>query len=150
MPRRVALELQGDLDALHLVWLVLEELLGQVGPAEDQPEQKYATLVAVQEALTNILRHAYGGDSSFPLRIEVEAGEDRLSITAIDYGPPFTPEFHGHSTWDGPPREGGYGLPFIHTVMSNVFYRREGDANVLCMVKEFPARVPVEAAGGTP
>src|SRR4051794_12286775 len=60
--------------------------------------------LAVTEACTNVVRHAYIG-SEGPLEVEVVPGPGELTVTVVD---------HGSGIREGPRRDGaGLGLPLI-------------------------------------
>jgi serine/threonine-protein kinase RsbW len=96
---------------------------------------------AVDEALTNIIRHAYAGASDQPIwlafRLTRRPGQDStegLEITMSDHGPPVDPEkMCGRELSDIKP--GGLGLHFIRQSMDIVEFKRANDTNSLRMVK---------------
>jgi len=137
MSKRVALEIQGELDALHLIWTLLDQVMGGISDPPPPKQERYNTLVAVQEAVTNVLRHSYGGDLSRPFRVELVIEGNRLTITLVDFGPPFDPTVVEVQPDESKPGEGGYGIFFMRTVMNQIRYSREDGANILVMVKIF-------------
>ena len=98
---------------------------------------------AVDEALTNIIRHAYSGapDRSIELafrcvapRTDGKASGEGLEITMSDHGPAVDPEkLCGRELSDVKP--GGLGLHFIRQSMDVVEFQRANDANRLRLVK---------------
>lgn len=116
--------------------------------AEDcglEPAAVYAVQLAVDEAFSNIIEHAYEGEAPDSL-IECDCRISRsgLSITLRDCGRPFnplavpTPDFSA----DLEEREvGGLGLYFIHQLMDEVSFAFGNDpktgkaCNILTMVK---------------
>jgi anti-sigma regulatory factor (Ser/Thr protein kinase) len=63
--------------------------------------------------------------------------EERLIIEITDFGIPFNPLLQEapQVTDDISERKvGGLGVYFIKTVMDEVYYRREGDKNILTLV----------------
>ncbi len=97
----------------------------------------YEISLAVDEAVTNIITHAYtsGGGN---IRVVFARESDMIVITIEDEGSPFDP------TKFPPPdvsadlehREiGGLGIYLMRKVMDTVTYRREGCFNVLTMKK---------------
>lgn len=77
--------------------------------------------LAVQEAAANILRHAYRGAVDEPIRLELDADADRLSLTLSHDGDDFDPTAVPRPAFDGS-REGGFGLYLIHQCMDEVRY----------------------------
>ena len=126
----------------------------------------YAIQTAVDEACTNIIDHAYGGESSGVIIMECITSNDSLKIVLHDHGKPFNPqmvhrgrpgrsEHHDH----GQPhhhtsipvsvnhtrlkdvREGGLGLYFMYRLMDEIYFDFSPDAgNTLVMIKHKPAQ----------
>ncbi|HLU39808.1 MAG TPA: ATP-binding protein, partial [Planctomycetota bacterium] len=113
MSARVELRLSGPLDHLRLVWQAGETVLETV-PFQDDPEgTRYNVLVALQEMLTNVYRHAYRGDETRPVEVEMRADHDGFAVTLRDHGPPFDPRTAPIPALppDGvPPEVGGFGI----------------------------------------
>jgi len=97
---------------------------------------------AVDEAMTNILRHAYGGRPDQPIvltcshvRVELD-GKPHLGLEIVleDQGGPADPaKMRGRELEEIKP--GGLGLRFIHESMDVVEFRRTADRNQLRLVK---------------
>ncbi|GEM_PF-1632084 len=152
MGKRIALEVQGEVNALHLVWSLLDQVLGELPRAGGLQQERYNTLVAVQEAATNVIRHSYGGRLHKPFRVEMKLDGPRLVVTLVDQGPPFDPTCIHCEPDEDHPEEGGYGIFFMRSVMDRIHYSRVEDKNVLEMVKDFsqalsPAGSPGEVGG---
>ncbi len=96
--------------------------------------------IAVEEACTNIVRHAYGPDHAGDIRVQVEATDGDVRITLTDWGRPFEADA-SHLSLDVPVEvraEGGMGVLLIHELMDEVTRTRAsapGRPNVLTMVK---------------
>ena len=92
--------------------------------------------LSVNEAMANVIRHAYAGAADRPLRVTAEADADgrAIRVRVRDWGPGVDP-----STL--PPREcvpdrpGGLGLMCIRALMDEVTYERQPDGMLLTMVK---------------
>ena len=108
----------------------------------------YELLVALQEAVTNVIRHAYRGAAG---DVEIEArrdpGEETVEIHLRDWGAPFEPEAVPLPDFEHP-RPGGYGLYIIRRFTDECAFAREGPANTLRVVKRFrtPSAARVESA----
>jgi anti-sigma regulatory factor (Ser/Thr protein kinase) len=97
---------------------------------------------AVDEALSNILRHCYRNRPGQPITIHFRSVERQwqervqqgLEVLLCDRGPEVDP-----SKLRGRPldevRPGGLGLHFIHQAMDTVEFTREGLTNRLRLVK---------------
>lgn len=98
-----------------------------VGEAAEQgnlsPAGVYAVQLAVDEAFSNIVEHAYGGECLEPIECTCQLSQDGLTITLRDCGTPFNPlEIPDPDLCaDLEEREiGGLGLYFIRQLMDEV------------------------------
>ena len=153
MTARVDLRLCGTMDHLRLVWQAGETLLDSIAFQEDPEGTRYNILLALQEMVTNILRHAYGGDETRPLEISLGADEDGFEMTLRDQGPEFNPLLIDTSAIQNeaveqtvPTREGGYGILITKMVMDKMEYERRQGWNVLRMRKS--CAVPAASLAG--
>ncbi len=99
----------------------------------------YAVQMAVDEACTNIIEHAYGGEGRGDIEITWRISADRLTVILQDCGRPFDP------TGVSPPdirasledsNARGLGLYLMRRLMDKVnFEFTRGSGNVLTMVK---------------
>ena len=95
--------------------------------------------LAVDEACTNVIKHAYGFDHSKALTITVIPGKDFLEILITDTGKRFDPEklstpdmkeYMAHY------RKGGLGVYLMKKLMDKVEYNLlPGEQNVVRLVK---------------
>jgi serine/threonine-protein kinase RsbW len=102
------------------------------------PEKKIRYIeLAAEEALVNVMRHAYPGGGAGAVEVHCGmADERRFMIQIVDGGIPFDPD-------DAKPpdlkagiaerRVGGLGLFFIQKMADNVSRRREGHRNILTL-----------------
>lgn len=136
---QVAVKLTGPMDHLRLIWQVGETLLDAVGFDEDPEGNRYNVLLALQEMVTNVLRHGYQLDDSLPVEVTFELREDQLDITLRDQGPPFDPltSFTPRDESDTamPAEAGGHGIRIARMVMDRLEYAREKGWNSLRMTK---------------
>lgn len=94
--------------------------------------------LAVDEAYTNIVKHAYQFDGSKTVTIRVTCDQERFSVALIDQGRRYDPE-----TYQVPDIEdriknrkrGGVGVFLIQRLMDHVEYRHHGSANEIVMTK---------------
>lgn len=98
--------------------------------------------LASEEALVNIIRHAY---KTHPGRILIHIHQfaDRAEIVLIDEGPPFNPLLE-ERTIDAcssleERKEGGLGILFMRQYMDEVRYHRNATQNILTLIKRVPA-----------
>jgi anti-sigma regulatory factor (Ser/Thr protein kinase) len=136
---QVAIKLTGPMDHLRLVWQTGETLLDSVVFDEDPEGSRYNVLLALQEMVTNVLRHGYQLDESRPVEVVFDLQEDSLRITLRDQGPEFDPLSYEMAEVDAasamPSEAGGHGIRIARLVMDDVCYAREAGWNVLRMTK---------------
>ena len=100
---------------------------------------------AVDEALTNIVRHSYHGRPDQPLAIQfrrlLRGSDTSLEVLLWDQGP----AIDASQLRERDPEElrpGGLGLRFIREAMDTVEFHRQGNANRLRMIKHLVAAGP--------
>lgn len=99
-------------------------------------EMRTSIVLAMQELLVNIVKHAYDGASG-QIDIELEQSPHRIHITVLD---------HGMNTFETPDKitapdpldlpEHGMGLFIIHQSFDNVQYKRLSSDNQWQLTKE--------------
>ncbi len=100
----------------------------------------YAVELAVDEACSNIIDHAYGGEGIGDLECEVSWQEDKLIIILRDFGKPFDPEAIpdpkiGVSIDELKPR--GVGFFLMKKMMDEIRYSYTPESgNTLTMIKQ--------------
>ena len=95
--------------------------------------------LAVEEACTNVCRHAYGGHCG-EIELTLERGEGGVEVVLRDWGAAFDPEVVRAPDLTAPLEErslGGLGLYLMRQLMDRVeFQFDEERGNTLTMVKE--------------
>ncbi len=97
--------------------------------------------VAVEEASSNIVRHAYRPGQAGDILLRVEAADNIVRITLTDWGLPFDPERVTPFDVDAPIEtraKGGSGLRLIHSLMDDVARETAstpGGPNILVLCK---------------
>src|SRR5579871_4247643 len=139
--RLLRVELPSDPGMLCVVRGAMERLTEAFGFSA--PEVRSVTR-AVDEALTNIMRHSYGG--ALDRRIELSclrvakgraSNGEGFEVRLVDYGPKIDPaKLRGRKLEEIKP--GGLGLHFIRQSMDIVEFKRDRGANVLRLVKFLP------------
>ena len=124
-------ELNASSEVLSPFRTKFRQILIQAGWGKKTTEE---ILLAVDEALTNIIRHAYQGNSG-KMTISVLSSADKIEIVLEDQGTKFdptqvpSPELPRH-------RPGGLGVHFIRTIMDQMIYDDQGPAgNRLRLIK---------------
>lgn len=103
----------------------------------------YALQLAVDEACTNVIRHAYD-DGRGRIEIQIDTAGDWVEVVIRDWGEPFDPESVPIPDLDVPLEKrplGGIGLFLMHQMMDRVeFQFSEADGNTLTMAKRLHRR----------
>ena len=89
--------------------------------AQFDTESVYAIELAVGEALTNIIRHAYQNEPGHEIHLALIIDETKFSLSIRDFGRKFNPTEHAPPDLSTP-SEGGYGVYLIDKVMDEVTY----------------------------
>lgn len=109
-----------------------------------EPAAVYAVQLAVDEAFSNIIEHAYGGESDEKIECTTQISSNELIITLRDCGHAFNPGEVPTPDLEAELEErevGGLGLYFIRQLMDDVQFTFDHDpqknraCNVLRMVK---------------
>ena len=146
MHAKVVLRLRGSMDHLRLVWQTGETLLESVEFDDDPEGNRYNVLLALQEMVTNVLRHGYDSDETLPVEIEFELDDEEMTIELRDQGTAFDPlAFDASVTTDDemPTQAGGYGIHIARMVMDRLHYERRDGWNCLRLTKETGAKTRV-------
>lgn len=102
----------------------------------------YRVLVAVEEACTNIIRHAYEENAAKRLSLEVETTKTHVKILIRDIGKPFDfdryPSAAVVKMAVDKREKGGYGIHLIKALMDRYEYVRSNNGeNHLRLIKYF-------------
>ena len=131
------LQLQSNPEVLCGVRGAISPIAAAIGFNEDDCR---AITLALDEAITNVIRHAYGGKLGRNIEIQFNklngAGGEKpaLEIVLLDRGAKPKPgAFKGLPP--GELRSGGLGLHFMRQSMDKVVHTRAGSANRLRLVK---------------
>jgi serine/threonine-protein kinase RsbW len=97
--------------------------------------------LAVDEAATNAIEHAYGGATDRTVEVRYEHRGDDLRVDVVDSGAGVDPksmprvDLERYAT-EG--RRGGLGVHLMSRIMDSVTFRRSGRRNVCCLVRHKP------------
>lgn len=127
------LSLQGGMEDLARVWPWIQELAAAYAIPR---EMLFAVNLCVEEVLSNIVRHGYGGGSRLPITIDFAIrGRDSFVFVIEDRAPAFDPlEFTPRelplpsaSIEDYEP--GGQGIRLLRKFAGGLSYERLGGGN---------------------
>lgn len=100
----------------------------------------YTVEMAVDEACSNIIEHAYGSEDKGQITCTCKVSNEGLTIVLEDYGIPFSPDMINEPDVKGGLDERpshGLGLFFIRQWMDRVeFDFKKGDGNRLTLFKK--------------
>lgn len=99
----------------------------------------YAVELAVDEACTNIIEHAYGGEGRGDLVCSVQVKNNELQITLNDRGRPFDPDKVPQPLLNQPlskVKSRGVGIYLMSRMMDDIRYNSSPEqGNTLTMIK---------------
>ena len=125
--------IESDLKDLEQSRAFVRDVCRQLPIAQDAVS---ALELAVNEAASNIIRHAYHEQSGCQIELEAETVGDSLEIRLYHEGEGFTPDPSYQPTFDGS-RDGGFGLYIIEHCADAVTYARdERGRNYIGLVKK--------------
>lgn len=102
-------------------------------------ENTFSINLALEEAVTNVIMHAYPKEEEHQIILKAKNLGGRIVFKLIDTGKEFDPTQQADPDVTLSLEErpiGGLGIFLIRRVMKTVKYNRQGDKNVLTMVKE--------------
>ena len=107
--------------------------------AELDDKAVYAVELAVDEACSNIIDHAYGGESIGEMQCSVLINKGELTVILRDQGRPFNPEDIPDPNFNVPLKDlksRGAGLYLMRKMMDEISYMPSTESgNVLTMIK---------------
>jgi sigma-B regulation protein RsbU (phosphoserine phosphatase) len=122
--RHAELELKSALEELGRVRDFVRDFCRDL-PGEPLDDDAVAELVlAANEATSNIMKHAYGGDRDQLIIVEADAFADRVSVRMRHLGSPFSPQSVPAPQFNGS-RESGFGAYMIESSVDEVTYYRD-------------------------
>jgi serine/threonine-protein kinase RsbW len=122
MPQEIALDLPANYTYLSVISACIAAMLERVEGITDRNSVTYQVQLAVHEACTNIVEHAYAGEGGRILLIFSYIDETRRFLIQIrDSGKSF--QLSGYQQPNlGEAQVSGYGLFLIHQLMDEVTY----------------------------
>ena len=120
---------------------IVREFLNNVGRQAGMDDDEVAKVqLAVDEACSNVIEHAYGHDSSKEVMVRVSFDHETLRIEVIDTGQGFDPSSIPRQELEelvAQRKTGGLGVRLIQKLMDEVHYEvGPGIKNQIRMVKK--------------
>ena len=125
------MHLQSDPRLLHIVRSMVGQSASLCGFSEEETQ---FIILAVDEACTNVIKHAYHGRTDGQFAICCKERGDGIEFLLRDLGTPCDSARFPKRSLDEV-RPGGLGLPLIQAVMDQVEFRRGEGWNELFMAK---------------
>lgn len=97
-------------------------------------EVTHALALALEETATNIISHAYKREPRHRFHVHAQHKADRVELELRDHGPAINP-FELPASEPDEEEGGGWGIQLVRHYMDEIHYRRDGEENVLQMVK---------------
>ncbi len=138
------IQISAATENLEIIRSFVEEIARKAGFNSEQIDQ---IKLAVDEACTNAIKHAYHFDASKMIDLDIHTEHGKIEIVVTDYGSGFNPE-----QLDQPDinlnvrkaRPGGLGIHLMKTLMDDVrFHIIPGQKTEVILVKY---KKPVEAS----
>jgi serine/threonine-protein kinase RsbW len=107
------------------------------------------TGLCVNEAMANVIRHAYEGAKDRPIVVRAHCQDGSLVVTIRDWGNGVNPAKLPPRPFD-PSQPGGLGLICLGRMMSQVDYVPQGDGMLLVMKKQLPQARRGSVSGARP
>ena len=132
---RAEMEISSDLNELARARAFVRDVCQRL-PAPAFDEEAVAQLeLAMTEAASNVMRHAYNGRTDQRIQLDAEVFHDRIVLRLHHLGETFDPDAVNAPTFDGT-QEGGFGMFIIERSVDEVRYHRdERGRNCISMVK---------------
>jgi len=121
---RATIEIRSDLQELRRARAFVREFCREVPGSPLDPDSVGALELAVHEAATNIIKHAYHGRADRWIHLDGEAFPGHVSIRLHHTGDPFEPAAVPPPAFDGS-RESGFGAYIISRSVDEVRYYRD-------------------------
>jgi len=136
LAHQLELNFTSDPRWLRMVRAMIQEISRQAG--FDDGERCDIT-IAVDEALSNVMKHAYKGDPNGPVSLLCNTEDGRLEIVLRDQGQAIDPKH-----LEPPPpdelRVGGRGIFLMRSTMDEVEFERNDNENLVRLCKCVKAR----------
>jgi serine/threonine-protein kinase RsbW len=134
--KQFELKIPNQTDNLDLIRDFVGKVSGKVGFTEDDIDK---IRIAVDEACTNVIKHAYEQEGEDHIGIIIKIDYSKLTIVVTDRGKGFNPkslELPDMETYLAELRVGGLGIYLMKTLMDEVNYTiKPGVGNEVRMVK---------------
>ena len=94
--------------------------------------------IAVDEACTNVIKHAYRGEDNKQIDLAIIIDDDRFTVRIRDEGRSFRPQMYSEPDifkYAESRRAGGFGVHIMRRLMDEVEYQTRGNVNEVRLTK---------------
>jgi sigma-B regulation protein RsbU (phosphoserine phosphatase) len=132
---RAEVEIASDLNELSRARTFVRDVCAGLTAPAFAEEAVNQLQLAVTEAASNIIRHAYRGRTDQRIQLDAEVFADRIVLRLHHLGDTFDPSTVNPPVFDGT-QEGGFGMFIMERSVDEVkYYRDERGRNCIAMVK---------------
>ncbi len=111
---------------------VQERIISELERRSYTSRDVFGVRLALEEAITNAIRHGNGNDKALKVEIVCEITDDLMHVEIQDQGPGFRPEsVPDPTTDDNLDQPGGRGVLLMNAYMSLVAYNDSGNRVIL-------------------
>jgi len=135
-PEKFELTVENKLENLPKISEFLDEAMRHY--QIQNPKDNYAVQLSVDEACTNIIKHAYADKDKGAITIHCRKVDEKFVVDIMDWGKPFNPTTKSKPDLESGLDErqvGGLGIFFIKKFMDEVSYTRSDCMNLLTIAK---------------
>src|ERR1043165_3244992 len=129
--RLLELRFKSEPRLLHIVRSMVGQMAALRGFSEEDTQ---FIILAVDEACSNVIRHAYQGQPDGEIIISCQERPDGIEFVLADHGVPCDTSCWPKRSLEEV-RPGGLGLPLIQAVMDRVEYQHNDGRNELLLAK---------------
>jgi anti-sigma regulatory factor (Ser/Thr protein kinase) len=134
----VILDVPADPGAMFMVRALVSKVSEKIGFVADETDK---LVLAVDEACTNVIRHAYGHSSHERIVVTLTLGPDYFEVMIRDFGCGADPaNFQGRDL--DQVRPGGLGLHFIKSAVDKIEYDTPPGGGMLLKMTKFIPEAP--------
>jgi serine/threonine-protein kinase RsbW len=99
----------------------------------------FALALGLEECGSNVVNHALQRDPQLTFRVTLGQTGDAVVVELRDHGPAFDPVCAAIPERSEDAPAGGWGLPLVRRHLDEIHYHREGNENVLRLIKRLKA-----------
>ncbi len=119
--KTIRISIDSDPEVLGSVRALVRKYMTSAGLSDERAD---SVVLAVDEACTNSIRHAYKGKTTESMTLRLRRSADGIEIEVEDQGEPAPPEKFRNKPFSEPDPEtiqpGGLGIPLMHSVFDEV------------------------------